>query len=57
MRSSQYLSPRQIVEAIRLRNWIEGEAPPKYRCGVDAISKLIEAEKQREAENKTKGIK
>jgi hypothetical protein len=57
MRSSQHLSPRQIAEAIRLRNWTEGEAPPKYRRGINAISKLIDAEKQREPETKTKGTK
>ncbi len=51
---SKYLTPRQIAEAMRLRNWCEGEAPPKYQKGVAAITDLIEKEKE-QINTSTKG--
>ena len=52
MRKSQHLSAREIAEAIRLRNWCEGEARPKHQRGVKAVSKMIENE-----QTKSKGTK
>lgn len=54
MLKSQHLTAKQIADDIRLRNWTEGEAPPKYRKGVEAFSKLIDKEKQNTETKDTK---